>query len=77
MMREPEDHAPGRPDSRWCWACSTPEGELQPFEERFAKLVDWTMRRDGIPRTEAETEILTFLRGMPLWRDHPAVAGTD
>ena len=30
---------------RWCTYCTSDSGELQPFEERFARMVAWQERR--------------------------------
>jgi hypothetical protein len=40
-MRTAEDHAPGHPGSTWCRLCSTEDGSLQPFEERFERMTQW------------------------------------
>jgi hypothetical protein len=70
-MAVPADHAPGHPDSTWCAHCSTPTGELQDFDERFERMVQWSMRRDHLDRPAAESATREYLRGMPAWRDHP------
>jgi hypothetical protein len=72
-MRDASDHAPGNPESAWCRYCSTPEGGLQAFEERFERMVQWEMRRNGLGRAEAESATRTYMRQMPAWRDHPAL----
>jgi hypothetical protein len=74
-MEAAEDHAPGRPESTYCRYCSTPEGRLQEFEERFERMVQWSMRQDGLERAAAEASTRDYMRGMPLWRDHPALSG--
>jgi hypothetical protein len=67
------DHAPGHADSAYCVHCSTAEGDLQAFEERFERMVQWEMRRNGQPRVAAEVATRAYMRQMPAWRDHPAV----
>jgi len=67
------DHAPGRPDSHYCVHCSTESGDLQTFEERFERMTQWTMRADHLERPAAEARTRDYMRGMPLWRDHPAL----
>lgn len=73
-MNAPEDHAPGDAHSRHCRYCSKPDGVLQDFEERFERMVQWSLRRDGLDRAEAEERTRAYMRSMPLWKDHPALA---
>ena len=72
-MQTVADHAPGHPESAYCVHCSTPEGDLQPFEQRFEAMVGWEMRQSGQPRPSAETATRAYMRQMPAWRDHPAL----
>jgi Putative zinc ribbon domain len=72
-METAEDHAPKRPDSTWCRHCSTPEGDLQGFDERFERMMQWNMRQDGLDRTAAEAATRAYMRNMPAWRDHPSL----
>ena len=61
----------------YCPYCVTPSGELQPFEERFEKMVGWQMRRKpDLTREQAERDTLAFMAKMPAWRDHPRVRGS-
>jgi len=71
-MRTAEDHAPGHADGAICAYCA-PDGTLQPFEERFERMVQWSMRQDGKARPDAEAATRDYMRGMPAWRDHPAL----
>ncbi|MFG1876603.1 zinc ribbon domain-containing protein [Sphaerisporangium sp. NPDC049003] len=71
-MATAEDHAPGHPDGAWCAHCA-PEGTLQPFEERFERMVQWQTQRTGQSRAEAETATKAYMRTLPAWRDHPAL----
>jgi hypothetical protein len=58
----------------YCSYCATPSGELQPFEERFEKMIGWQMRtKPGLSRAQAERETIQFMAQMPAWRDHPRV----
>ena len=50
------------------------EGELQPFEERFERMVSWQSRRSPEKNREAlEAETLAYMSKMPAWKDHPKV----
>jgi hypothetical protein len=72
-MPTAEDHAAGHADSAWCRYCSTEDGKLQPFEERFERMTQWAIRKDGLGRTAAEAKTRDYMRSMPAWRDHPAL----
>jgi hypothetical protein len=72
-MHSTEDHAPGHPGSTWCRHCSAADGSLQPFEERFERMTQWAVRKDGLERTAAEAKTREYMRALPAWRDHPAL----
>lgn len=58
----------------YCSYCVTPSGELQPFEERFEKMVGWQMRqKSGLSRAQAEKDTLAFMATLPAWKNHPRV----
>lgn len=58
----------------YCHYCTDEKGQLQPFEERFARMVQWTLRqKPGISEGEAQKQTLAFMAEMPAWRDHPKV----
>jgi hypothetical protein len=59
---------------KYCAYCATPTGELQPFEDRFEKMIGWQLRqKPGLSRADAEHDTLLFMSKMPAWRDHPQV----
>lgn len=59
---------------RYCPYCVNDRGELQPFDERFEKMVGWQLRqKPGLARADAERETLAFMARMPAWKDHPRV----
>jgi hypothetical protein len=72
-MEAVTDHAPGNPESAWCAYCSTPEGDLQTFEERFERMTQWEMRQKGVDRATAEEATRAYMRQMPAWQDNPAL----
>ena len=72
-MRGSADHAPGHPESAYCVHCSTPEGDLVAFEERFERMVQWERRKSGLARPQAEVATRAYMRQMPAWRNHPAL----
>lgn len=56
----------------YCNYCTNAEGQLQPFEERFERMVQWLLGREpATPRDIAEQRTREYMRGMPAWRDHP------
>ena len=59
----------------YCSYCTDADGRLQPFEERFERMVDWQARREpSTSRAELEAATRAYLRSMPAWHDHPALA---
>jgi hypothetical protein len=73
-MANADDHALGDPDSPYCRYCTDETGALQPFEERFSRMVQWSIRKDGLSQAEAEERTRAFMRTLPAWRNHPALA---
>jgi len=60
----------------YCNYCVGSDGKLQPFDERFERMVQWQMRqKPGLERTTAEKETLAYMARMPAWKDHPRVTG--
>jgi hypothetical protein len=68
-MPLPDEHAA----NRYCDHCA-PGGVLQPFEERFERMTQWVIRSEGLDRADAESRTREYMRTMPAWRDHPALA---
>jgi hypothetical protein len=61
---------------RYCGYCTDEHGQLQAFDERFARMVDWQARRSpGASREDLERQTLDYMATMPAWREHPRVAG--
>lgn len=55
-----------------CPHCVDGHGELQAFEVRFERMLQWSLREDPTrPRAEAEAATLEYMARMPAWRDHP------
>jgi hypothetical protein len=58
----------------YCNYCVGSDGKLQPFDERFERMVQWQMRqKSGIDRATAERETLQYMAKMPAWKGHPRV----
>jgi hypothetical protein len=58
----------------YCNYCVDSDGKLQPFDERFERMVQWQMRnKPGVSRADAEKQTLAYMATMPAWRDHPRV----
>jgi hypothetical protein len=63
-------------DGQYCGYCTDTEGNLQAFDERFERMVQWTLRQGAAPsKAEAEQQTLAYMATMPAWREHPRVAG--
>jgi hypothetical protein len=58
----------------YCQYCADEKGNLQPFEERFDRMVQWMARqKPGLSPDEARAQTLAYMAQMPAWRDHPKV----
>ena len=61
---------------RYCAHCTDADGKLQPFDERFERMIAWQQRKTpSATRAELEQATLAFMAKMPAWRDHPRVRG--
>ena len=59
---------------RYCAHCTDAEGNLQPFDERFERMVAWQGRRNPtMGQDELERQTLEYMSTMPAWRSHPRV----
>lgn len=72
-LSSPTDHALGDASSPYCTHCADESGQLQPFEERFERLTQWAIRKDGLDREAAEARTREYMRSMPAWKEHPAL----
>ncbi len=57
---------------QYCQHCVDESGQLQDFDTRFERMVQWQQRR-GSPRDKAEAETIVYMSTMPAWKDHPQV----
>jgi hypothetical protein len=58
----------------YCQHCVDSAGKLQPFDERFERMISWQQRKQPTAtRDELETATLAFMATMPAWKDHPRV----
>jgi hypothetical protein len=61
----------------YCQYCVDAAGKLQPFEERFERMVQWQSRREpAASRADLERKTLEYMGTMPAWKDHPRVKGS-
>ncbi len=59
-------------DGIYCQYCLNENGELQNFEERFERMVQWALNEDkSLSREEAEEKTKAYMRTMPAWEKHP------
>jgi hypothetical protein len=55
----------------YCQYCVDEAGNLQEFDERFRRMVQWMLRqKQAATRADAETRALAYMATMPAWRDH-------
>ena len=58
-------------NGRYCAHCTDAVGALQPFEERFEKMVSFQARHEpDASRAELEAATRAYMATMPAWRDH-------
>jgi hypothetical protein len=58
----------------YCTHCVDATGALQPFDERFERMVQWQARKEPqASRAELEKKTLLYMSKMPAWKDHPRV----
>jgi hypothetical protein len=59
---------------QYCPYCVDEHGNLQAFEERFERMIQWVLRREpAVPRAEAEARTRAYMRTMPAWQNHPQI----
>jgi hypothetical protein len=59
---------------RFCKHCVDAHGQLQDFDIRFERMVQWAMKEDtALSRAGAEQQTLAYMARMPAWRQHPRV----
>jgi Putative zinc ribbon domain len=59
---------------RYCEHCADTDGNLQPFEERFERMVSWMSGRDPqASREDVEAQTRAYLATMPAWKDDPRI----
>ncbi|MET0795431.1 MAG: hypothetical protein ABW061_28190 [Polyangiaceae bacterium] len=60
---------------QYCAHCVDAQGNLQGFEERFERMVQWQLRqKPNLARAQAERETLAYMQKMPAWQNHPRVS---
>jgi hypothetical protein len=58
----------------YCQHCVDSAGKLQPFDERFERMVQWQARREpNATRAELEDKTLAYMAKMPAWKSHPRI----
>jgi len=58
----------------YCSYCVDAAGKLQPFDERFERMVQFQARREpAASRADLEKKTLAYMATMPAWKDHPRV----
>jgi hypothetical protein len=61
-------------EGKYCRYCVDGEGNLQPFEERLERMVQWVLQNDPkASRADAEERARATMRTLPAWKDHPTL----
>ena len=56
----------------YCTYCTDEAGQLQPFEERYERMLQWELSENpDMPHDIVEKETKVYMRKMPAWRYHP------
>ena len=59
---------------RYCVHCVDQDGNLQSFDDRFQRMVEWQARQGPTAdRAALEASTLAYMANMPAWRNHPKV----
>ena len=54
----------------YCQHCADDSGNLQAFDERFARMIQWTRRENpALDQATAEQQTLQYMATMPAWKD--------
>jgi hypothetical protein len=58
----------------YCSDCVDGDGKLQPFEDRFQRMLAWQARlQRKTPRAQLERTTLAYMAAMPAWKNHPRI----
>ena len=58
----------------YCQHCVDENGQLQGFEERFERMLQWQARREpNTSRAELERKTLAYMATMPAWQSHQRI----
>ena len=58
----------------YCRHCADDSGNLQAFDERLARMIQWTRRENpSLDPSAAEQQTLRYMATMPAWKDHPGL----
>jgi len=58
----------------YCQHCVDEKGQLQGFDERFERMLQWQARREpNASRAELERKTLAYMATMPAWKSHPRI----
>lgn len=58
----------------YCAYCVDDHGQLQDFDARFERMVQWALHENPrLAREQAEAQTLDYMARMPAWSQHPRV----
>lgn len=65
-------------DGTYCEHCTDDHGNLQTFDERFERMVQFAMQQaNSNDRKAAERQTLSYMANMPAWKDHPRIKAAE
>lgn len=61
----------------YCHHCVDEQGNLQVFDERLSRMIQWMRHQDPALSPEgAEAKTLAYMATMPAWKDHPRIVAS-
>jgi hypothetical protein len=68
QMEHYKDHAGEEIDCPYCADCAYEDGSLKPFNQTLFRVADYLVKKQRVPRLQAEKEARAFLAAMPAWK---------
>ena len=68
-MKSPAEFAMGDTSKDYCTNCARPDGSMQSFEEKKAKMTAFIIKTQGLDETVAENAAIAMMKKLPAWKD--------
>ena len=66
-VKELEEH--GYTSKDYCTRCARPDGSMESFEEKKAKMIAFIVKTQGLDETVAENAAVAMMKKLPAWKD--------